>query len=86
MTPSVMFDSRADALVIAFSDAPVARTREAGDGRMVDFDDAGNVVAIEVTGVSGGFGLDDIVEEHDLGAELQQVEKFLPAQFYRHFA
>ena len=86
MTPSVSFDSRADALVITFADAAVVRTREAGDGRMVDFDDAGNVVAIEVTGVSGGFALDDIVDEHDLGDELRQVEKFLPAQFYRHFA
>lgn len=69
-----------------FSEAPVVRTEEASDGRTVDFDEAGNVVAIEVTGVSGGFALDDLAEQYDLRDELRQVEPSLPQQFYRHYA
>ncbi len=36
----VNFDSRADALVVVFSEATVARTEEASDGRTVYFDEA----------------------------------------------
>ena len=84
--PRVTFDSQADALVVVFDEAPVVRTVEVPPGRTVDFDEAGNVVAIEVTGVSGGFALDDLAAQYDLGEELQLVEKFLPEQFYTHFA
>ena len=62
------------------------RTLAASDGRTVDFDEAGNVVAIEVTGVSGGFALDDLAEHYDLRSELLQVEPSLPKQFYKHYA
>jgi uncharacterized protein YuzE len=85
-TPWVSFDSRADALVVVFADVAAARTEEASEGRAVDFDDAGNVVAIEVTGVSGGFALDDLAEQFDLRDELRAVELFLPKQFYKHYA
>ena len=85
-SPSVSFDSRADALVVVFAEAPVARTEEAGEGRTVDFDDAGNVLAIEVTGVSAGFALDDLADRYELQDEVRLVEPFLPAQFYKHFA
>jgi uncharacterized protein YuzE len=82
----VTFDSRADALTVVFADGTTARTEEASDGRMVDFDAAGNVIAIEVTGVSAGFALDDLAEQHDLREKLRKVEPFLPQQFYRHYA
>ncbi len=85
-TPWVNFDSRADALVVVFADGTVARTEEAADGRTIDFDEAGNVVAVEVTGVSAGFALDDIAEQYDLREELRKVEAFLPQQFYTHYA
>ncbi len=85
-TPWVNFDSRADALVVVFAEAAAVRTEEAVDGRTVDFDEAGNVVAIEVTGVSGGFALDDLAEQYDLRDELRLVEQFLPKQFYTHYA
>jgi len=84
--PSVSFDSSADALVVVFAESVVVRTEEVSEGRTVDFDDAGNVVSIEVTGVSAGFALDDLAERYDLREELRGVEKFLPAQFYKHFA
>ena len=84
--PWVSFDSRADALVVVFGDSPVARTDEVDDGRTVDFDDAGNVIAIEVTGVSAGFALDDLADQFGLQDELRAVEPFLPKQFYKHYA
>jgi uncharacterized protein YuzE len=39
------------------SDTPVAKTIEAGEGRLVDLDDAGNVVVIEILCASEGFQL-----------------------------
>ena len=84
--PWVTFDSRADALTVMFAEGQVVRTAEAADGRMVDFDEAGNVLAIEVTGVSAGFALDDLAEQYDLREELRLVEPVLPKQFYTHYA
>lgn len=86
MKPRVTFDSAADAVAIVFADAPAVKTVEAEDGRLVDFDAADNVVAIEVLGASGGFTLDDLVERYGLKDELAEIERYLPQQFYRHYA
>ena len=84
--PWITFDSQADALVVVFAEGTVLRTEEASHGRMIDFDDAGNVLSIEVTGVSAGFALDDLAEQYDLVDELARVEPVLPQQFYKHYA
>lgn len=85
-SPWVTFDSRADALTVVFAEGATARTEEASGGRTVDFDDAGNVVAIEVMGVSAGFVLDDLAERYDLTDGLRKIEPVLPQQFYTHYA
>ena len=62
----ITFDSDVDALTFVLSDEPVARTIEAGDGRMVDVDHEGNVVAIEILGASTGLTLHDLTDRFDL--------------------
>jgi hypothetical protein len=82
----VSFDSNADALTVVFRAVRPARTVEESYGRLVDLDEAGRVVAVEVVGVSAGFGLDDLAEKYGFEAELREVEGSLPSQFYRQFA
>ncbi len=42
------YDHDADALYIEMADAPVARTRQFDEGTIVDLDESGKVVGIEV--------------------------------------
>lgn len=42
------YDYDADALYIEITDSPVARTRQFDEGTMVDLDESGEVVGIEV--------------------------------------
>ena len=50
------YDAEADAAYIRVADTPGSRTEEASDVCMVDFDSAGNVVAIELLSVFGFAG------------------------------
>lgn len=86
MSAWVEHDSRADALTVNFSTDDVARTIEAGGGRLVDLSASGRVIRIEILGVSGGFALADLVSEYGLADAFREVEGSLPAQFYRHYA
>lgn len=82
----ISYDSNADALTVVFHDVRPARTIEEADGRLVDLDEGGHVVAVEVVGVSHGFALEDLAEKYGFEAELRAVEPSLPSQFYRQFA
>ncbi len=84
--PWVSYDSRADALTVVFAAAVAARTVEVDDGRQVDLDANGRVVAIEVLGVSAGFALNDLAERYGIEDELRAVEPSLPKQFYKQYA
>jgi uncharacterized protein YuzE len=50
------YDVEADAAYIRFSETPRSRTEEVSDVCIVDFDPAGNVVAIELLSVFGFAG------------------------------
>jgi uncharacterized protein YuzE len=50
------YDVEADAAYIRFSETPQSRTEEISDVCIVDFDPAGNVVAIELLSVFGFAG------------------------------
>jgi uncharacterized protein YuzE len=50
------YDVEADAAYIRFSETPRSRTEELSDVCIVDFDPAGNVVAIELLSVFGFAG------------------------------
>jgi uncharacterized protein YuzE len=50
------YDVEADAAYIRFSETPRSRTEEVSDVCIVDFDPAGNIVAIELLSVFGFAG------------------------------
>jgi uncharacterized protein YuzE len=50
------YDVEADAAYIRFSETPRSRTEEVSDVCIVDFDPAGNVVAVELLSVFGFAG------------------------------
>jgi uncharacterized protein YuzE len=50
------YDVEADAAYVRFSETPRSRTEEVSDVCIVDFDPAGNVVAIELLSVFGFAG------------------------------
>ena len=81
--PWFTYDSLADALGIFVRDGNSALTLDEGHGRYVDLDADGNVVAIEVLGVSHGFFLDDLARKYGLEAEIAGLAPRLPRQFYR---
>jgi uncharacterized protein YuzE len=43
-----LYDPKADALYVRFADASIADSEEVADGVILDFDDKGKLVAIEV--------------------------------------
>ena len=47
-------------------------------------DERGKVVAVEILGVSNGFALDDLAEQHGVEDALARVQATLPTQFYTH--
>jgi len=56
---SVSLDKEADAAYIAFSALAVVRTDEIEDGVLVDFDDFGNPVGVEILAVHSRAGTND---------------------------
>lgn len=53
---SVSVDLAADAAYVALSDATVARTDEAGEGIMIDYDADGRPVGVEILSVKSRIG------------------------------
>ncbi len=56
---SVKFDPEADAAYVVFSAVSVARTDEVGDGIVIDFDENGNPVGVEILAVRARAGAND---------------------------
>lgn len=44
----VIYDSDTDTLTIIFSESPVSESDDAKQGTILDFDDSGNLIAIEI--------------------------------------
>jgi uncharacterized protein YuzE len=63
------FDTTAQALDISLSDAAVARTVEIDSGTLVDLDEGGRVVSIEVIHPSRQWPLGEILERFELATE-----------------
>lgn len=62
----ITYDTEMDALTIVVSRETVDRTVDARDGRFIDLDAEGNIVALEILDASGGFDLFDLSKEYDL--------------------
>lgn len=84
MAMLVTYDSSADALYIYVQrGVAVARSVLIDDSRVVDLDETGQVVGIEVISPSTGFELEDIVERFHLERIKQELhhaaQEFRPA-------
>ncbi len=57
----IEYSKEADALYVYFKEEFVAKSREIEDGVVIDFDEKGQLIGIEVLDVSQRFSLSDIV-------------------------
>ena len=73
----ITYDTEVDALTIVVSREDVARTVDVGKGRMIDFDENGNLVALEILDVSAGIELADLVDRYDLRPVLEQLADYV---------
>lgn len=79
------YDSEADALsIVLIPERSSAKTVQLDECRLVDLDNRGRVVALEVLWASEGFKLHDIIEQFELweyGRGLEDIESmhFTPA-------
>lgn len=74
------YDLNVGALYIRLTDRPVARTREIDDNTLVDLDQDGIVVGIEVVSIEHPWALDDILRDYKIpaGEEAQLRAYFQP--------
>ena len=56
----IEFSKTADALYVYFREVKIARSEDIQDGVVVDFDDEGQIVGIEILDVSSKLSLADI--------------------------
>lgn len=74
------YDLQADALYVGFVPAMAAETRIIDEGTLVDVDDQGRIIGIEVINPDRQWPFDQICEEYNLTREQRQlVEVFLPS-------
>jgi len=56
----IKLDPESDALYIRFAERPIAESEEVNKGIILDFDDQGRVVGLEILGVSEKFSAEDL--------------------------
>lgn len=81
MLVSASTDLEADALYLQIRKGKVARTEELDDWTLVDVDDCGEPLGIEVIGLNRVWPLQRFVERYNVSAELADLlGQFLPAK------
>ena len=63
------YDYDVDALYIEIADSPVVRTRQFDKGTLVDLDESGDLVGIEVLRPARDWPLDEIAASYGLGED-----------------
>jgi uncharacterized protein YuzE len=75
------YDPEADAIYVDFAKerSGQIRTRDLGDGRYLDLDERGDVVGVELLGVSQGFSLEGLPRAGEIAELLRSVPQPQPA-------
>ncbi len=71
----IEYSKEADAIYVYFKEAFVKKSKEIEDGVVVDFDEKGQLIGIEVLDVSHRFSLSDIVNVSIENLPVEAVRK-----------
>ncbi|MCF6159164.1 MAG: DUF2283 domain-containing protein [wastewater metagenome] len=71
----IEYSKEADAIYVYFIEEFVAKSREIEDGVVIDFDEKGQLIGIEVLDVSQRFNLSDIVNVSIENLPVEAVNK-----------
>lgn len=70
----IEYSKEADAIYVYFKEEFVAKSKEIEDGVVVDFDEKGQLIGIEVLDVSQRFSLSDIVNVNIENLPLEAIK------------
>lgn len=70
----IEYSKAADAIYVYFKEAPVAKSKEIEEGIVVDFDEQGCFVGIEVLDARERFGLKDLVNVNIENLPVEMVD------------
>jgi uncharacterized protein YuzE len=71
----VIYDSETDTLTVIFIDTPVAESDEDKPGVILDYDNAGNLVSLEILDASQRVGLPTQIEYQWVPSSLKPVTR-----------
>jgi len=71
----IEYSKEADAIYVYFKEEFVAKSKEIEDGVVIDFDEKGQLIGIEVLDVSQRFSLSDIVNVNIENLPVEAISK-----------
>jgi Protein of unknown function (DUF2283). len=71
----IEYSKEADAIYVYFKEEFVAKSKEIEDGVVIDFDEKGQLIGIEVLDVSQRFSLSDIVNVNIENLPIDAISK-----------
>ena len=71
----IEYSKEADAIYVYFKEEFVAKSKEIEDGVVIDFDEKGQLIGIEVLDVSRRFSLSDIVNVNIENLPVEAISK-----------
>lgn len=71
----IEYSKEADAIYVYFKEEFVAKSKEIEDGVVIDFDEKGQLIGIEVLDVSQHFSLSDIVNVNIENLPVEAISK-----------
>ncbi len=71
----IEYSKEADAIYVYFKEAYVAKSKEIEDGVVIDFDEKGLLIGIEVLDVSQRFSISDIVNVNIENLPVEEIKR-----------